>query len=745
MGMAASQARLLTITARLADNELRSQTINNAKMRLATQSSQVSENYINALNDATLKFSNYDAAGNEVSQALTFNALTAYSSYNTQYGLVNSSGQILVSESEAKMFEAANGNLNAYLKSHGLEYTTTYFDELGNLENEAYPAPFNLISSDEMKLYYEQYNSYENSIEVENYEKNYGEYVSATKDLQNGAKSAITSYLQGTSAQSPKLTIDATNGDVTIDLDSSIHDPQGLLEAFENAFKGNNTYSVENLAAADKGFISETVRDQILAELNNYGTWDDKVLPGSGDTTVTSGIIYRQEASYFESEVAADGTKTYVVDDMEITVDANGYVTGITGAETDTETESDGSSTTTTYTHPAADGTVLLKDFIDGLSYCTSNADSSGTTSKSYTQYETVTDSSGNITGVTAGAILTEEAAVREELNGLAGLIVSYIQSMANYEVFADWILAQDRTQLANQYGINPDAPIGNTGYTLNDYLNAYTTAKDNFLENIFSEDALVVEDSNGNAQYVYDVGSTAPWDFVYTPPTSSSSPLSSKDIVEQDLKNGYSFKNDLGETVVVTAENLTDIDFVLQYLKERRLTQSDSFNTIIKEYLVDNMIEVYGEPKYAWVDENDTSNTGNADAKAQWYTNLFNRMMKGYKALESGLASSSEWIEYALESGIVSMEQVDKSYNWDGLDYKTCTKITEETSNDAVTKAEAEYNRAMNDIEAKDNIYDIELKNIDTEHSSLQTEYDSIKSVISKNIERTFKFNQSA
>ena len=119
--------------------------------------------------------------------------------------------------------------------------------------------------------------------------------------------------------------------------------------------------------------------------------------------------------------------------------------------------------------------------------------------------------------------------------------------------------------------------------------------------------------------------------------------------------------------------------------------------------------------------------------------------MMQGYKVLENGLASSSEWIEYALESGIVSLEQVDKSYNWDSLDYKTCTKITEETVNDEITKAEAEYNRAMKDIEAKDNIYDIELKNIDTEHSSLQTEYESIKSVISKNIERTFKFNQSA
>ena len=75
MGMSASQARLLTITARLADNELRSQTINNAKMRLSTQSAQASDNYINALNDANMMFSNYDLTGTSQSQLLTYNAL----------------------------------------------------------------------------------------------------------------------------------------------------------------------------------------------------------------------------------------------------------------------------------------------------------------------------------------------------------------------------------------------------------------------------------------------------------------------------------------------------------------------------------------------------------------------------------------------------------------------------------------------------------------------------------------------
>ena len=50
-----------------------------------------------------------------------------------------------------------------------------------------------------------------------------------------------------------------------------------------------------------------------------------------------------------------------------------------------------------------------------------------------------------------------------------------------------------------------------------------------------------------------------------------------------------------------------------------------------------------------------------------------------------------------------------------------------------------------MNDIEAKDSLYDLELKNIDTERAALQTEYESIKGVISKNVERTFNFYKNA
>lgn len=54
MGMAASQARLLCITARIHDVEFAAQTIQNAKLQLATQSDQVYRDYLEALDATTL-------------------------------------------------------------------------------------------------------------------------------------------------------------------------------------------------------------------------------------------------------------------------------------------------------------------------------------------------------------------------------------------------------------------------------------------------------------------------------------------------------------------------------------------------------------------------------------------------------------------------------------------------------------------------------------------------------------------
>lgn len=723
MGMAASQARLLTITARLADNELRSQTINNAKMRLSTQSSQASENYINALNNATMKFSNYDVNGEAVSQNLTFNALTAYSSYNTQYGLANASGQLLVSESEAAMFKNAGGNLNKYLQAHGLEYTTTYFENIGAMKNDAYPTPFNNISVEDLKSYYEQYSSFESSLELQNFQSSYKDFIKETANLNKAVSTALKSYLVNSPVDTLNLGLDGDN--ITVGNTYTI--TSSSIEAFKNAFKGTNSNNYNIVKLKNEGLISETDYKSLEAKINNIKYTERTMHNANGTDTTVNGIQRADAIDLSAAEDTTAGTITYTIDgDVKIVVDkSTGKVKSCeytTGGQTVSESETNSRTLGYAGEEKSIDDAikkengVSFKDFVNNL-YYTETVDSE--TSNSFFSLTGDGTEESPYQAFEGGIVnSTDTSKVKEFYNDLADDIINSIMNSVNKEKFAQILIDKAGKSNDGKYNELKDMGIDLKAYipglenvTLAQQLTNYQTAKDTFLDTIF--------DSESKNQVVED--------------------LQSNKVISYIDENGET------KQVTVTPENLTDIDFILQYLKQSNLTQSNSFNTIIKQHIVETMIENNGTPKYAWVDSNDTSNKDNADTKAQWYTNLFKRMQQGYKAIENGLASSSQWMEYALESGIVTLEQVDKSYNWNSLDYKSCTKITEETDDAAVTKAEAEYNRAMNDIEAKDNIYDIELKNIDTEHTSLQTEYDVIKGVISKNIDRTFKFNQSA
>ena len=59
MGMAASQARLLSITARMTDVEYKSQQISNIKVRLADESEHVANDYTKALNKQKLTYTDW--------------------------------------------------------------------------------------------------------------------------------------------------------------------------------------------------------------------------------------------------------------------------------------------------------------------------------------------------------------------------------------------------------------------------------------------------------------------------------------------------------------------------------------------------------------------------------------------------------------------------------------------------------------------------------------------------------------
>ena len=118
MGLSASQARLLSITSRLSDNELRSQSITNAKSALSTKTSQASQEYLNSLNETKMTFSTYDANGNKTKTKLTGACLSQYAPLKNQYTLVNSDGQALVSELDATNYKDS-ANISEFLEKYG--------------------------------------------------------------------------------------------------------------------------------------------------------------------------------------------------------------------------------------------------------------------------------------------------------------------------------------------------------------------------------------------------------------------------------------------------------------------------------------------------------------------------------------------------------------------------------------------------------------------------------------------------
>ncbi len=93
MGLAASQARLLTLTSRLSSIELKQQSIANAKILLANDSEAVSSKYTTALNNQTLLFSD---GKNETELSYENLAAAGYTVRRTGDGVVANSAKRVI-------------------------------------------------------------------------------------------------------------------------------------------------------------------------------------------------------------------------------------------------------------------------------------------------------------------------------------------------------------------------------------------------------------------------------------------------------------------------------------------------------------------------------------------------------------------------------------------------------------------------------------------------------------------------
>ena len=94
-------------------------------------------------------------------------------------------------------------------------------------------------------------------------------------------------------------------------------------------------------------------------------------------------------------------------------------------------------------------------------------------------------------------------------------------------------------------------------------------------------------------------------------------------------------------------------------------------------------------------------------------------------------MISSGEWM--------IQQENPQTENGWSDFDWQASSRVTEvlDTTDDAA--AEAKYEAAMQEIQKKDKILELRLEQVQTEESAIETEIESIKQVISKNIEDSF------
>lgn len=124
------------------------------------------------------------------------------------------------------------------------------------------------------------------------------------------------------------------------------------------------------------------------------------------------------------------------------------------------------------------------------------------------------------------------------------------------------------------------------------------------------------------------------------------------------------------------------------------------------------------------------------------YYKNIFNQMREcGYTTVaDETKLKDTEWFVRQLKAGNLILSYystTDKEFISTSLDDDE--SITEKEDNSAIAIAEQEYNSSMDKIESQEKRFDMQLNKLEAEHSALQTEYDAVAKVISKNVEKSF------
>lgn len=151
----------------------------------------------------------------------------------------------------------------------------------------------------------------------------------------------------------------------------------------------------------------------------------------------------------------------------------------------------------------------------------------------------------------------------------------------------------------------------------------------------------------------------------------------------------------------------------------------------------------VTDDSSYRYFGQAGTTVTSQKEKLADFYDQLYNNLCeKGWR--EDGSVQDNEYLENALKTGKYAMSSLHDDGYFYQTRYNETGYIVEETDSDAIARAEAEFTQKKAELTYKEDAIDMKSKKLDAEISSLSTEYETVKQLISKSIEKTFQMFQN-
>ena len=201
--------------------------------------------------------------------------------------------------------------------------------------------------------------------------------------------------------------------------------------------------------------------------------------------------------------------------------------------------------------------------------------------------------------------------------------------------------------------------------------------------------------------------------------------------------KGGVKARRKLWSGCAINFNNIAKafLSYYAQYMERLAIEPNYSANKGHK----DKSNLVTDDPTYIYKINAGSSITEEDAKSGLFYDTLFNQLcLMGWT--ENNEVKDQSYLQEMLKNGMMFISSIGDDAYYYQENYNTNTFVKEKSDDSFIAQAEAKYSNQKARLTSKEDELDLKMKNLDTEISSLTTEYDSVKSVIDKNIEKSFK-----